>query len=58
MVLEGEVELELGGVRKRPPPGMEILIPRNVIHSVRNAGTTQSRWLYGYAQGASSDGRM
>ena len=49
MVLEGEVELEMGGTTFYPKSGEEILIPANEKHSVRNIGKVQSRWLYGYA---------
>lgn len=48
MVLEGEVELEMKGQKLRPGAGEEVLIPKGVVHSVRNLGNTQSRWLYGY----------
>jgi cupin 2 domain-containing protein len=48
MVLEGDIELEMNGKKSRPNPGEEILIPQGVLHSVRNLGSTQSRWLYGY----------
>jgi cupin 2 domain-containing protein len=48
MVLEGEVELKLGERTFRPAIGAEILITCGVVHSVRNVGTTNSRWLYGY----------
>lgn len=48
MVLEGNVEFELGGKVLRPAVGEEILIPAGILHSVRNKGKTTSRWLYGY----------
>ena len=48
MVLEGNVEFELGGTVLRPAVGEEILIPAGILHSVRNRGKTTSRWLYGY----------
>ena len=48
ILVEGEVELELQGRRFRPEVGEEILIPARVVHSVRNLGSTTSRWLYGY----------
>lgn len=48
MVVEGDVELEMKGRKLRLKSGEEILIPKNVLHSVRNLGKTQSRWLYGY----------
>lgn len=48
MVVEGRVELELGGRRRTPPRGEEVLIPARAKHSVRNLGGTTARWLYGY----------
>lgn len=48
MVLEGNVEFEVGGTILRPGLGEEISIPAGVIHSVRNKGAATSRWLYGY----------
>ena len=48
MVVEGDVELEMNGKKTRLKPGEEILIPKGVLHTVRNLGWTQSRWLYGY----------
>ena len=48
MVLEGEVELELNGKAKIAGVGEEILIPSGTVHSVRNRGSTRSRWFYGY----------
>jgi mannose-6-phosphate isomerase-like protein (cupin superfamily) len=50
MVLEGEVEFEIGGNVIRPTVGEEICIPAGVLHSVRNMGKTTSRWLYGYKE--------
>lgn len=48
MVLEGEVEFDIVGKVVRPAPGEEVLIPAGALHTVRNLGTTTSRWLYGY----------
>ena len=48
MVVSGDVEFEIAGVISRPPPGKELFIPAGSLHSVRNIGTTTSRWLYGY----------
>ncbi len=36
MVIDGEVELEMQSNTVRPAPGEEILIPKGVLHSVRN----------------------
>ena len=48
MILEGEVEFEIGEQVLRPSVGEELYILAGVLHSVRNIGKTPSRWLYGY----------
>ena len=48
MILEGEVEFEIGEQVLRPSVGEELYIPAGALHSVRNIGRTTSRWLYGY----------
>ncbi|HKT34404.1 MAG TPA: cupin domain-containing protein [Nitrospira sp.] len=48
MIVEGDVEFEINGQIFRPLVGEELFIPAGVLHSVRNLGTTASRWLYGY----------
>ena len=48
MVVEGEMEFEIGGQVHRPGIGEELLIPAGVSHSVRNLGASTARWLYGY----------
>ena len=50
MVVSGEVEFEIDGVTLRPEVGDELLIPAKALHTVRNVGGTESRWLYGYAR--------
>ena len=50
IVVEGDMEFEIGGEIKRPGIGEELYIPAGVIHSVRNIGVTTARWLYGYSQ--------
>jgi mannose-6-phosphate isomerase-like protein (cupin superfamily) len=52
LLLEGDVELEVGDRRWCPAPGQEVLIPKGVVHTVRNVGQTTSRWLYGYSTGS------
>jgi mannose-6-phosphate isomerase-like protein (cupin superfamily) len=52
MVLEGDVEFEIDGHVLRPSVGEELFIPARALHSVRNRGTTTSRWLYGYKTGS------
>lgn len=49
MVVEGEVEFEIGGKVIRPAVGEELFIPAGALHSVRNKARTVSRWLYGYS---------
>ena len=48
VVLEGSMEIEVEGEVHRPSVGGEVLIPAGSLHSVRNIGTTETRWLYGY----------
>jgi len=50
MLVEGEVEFEIAGVIHRPRAGQELRIPAGARHTVRNVGTTESRWLYGYGR--------
>ncbi|HVO23248.1 MAG TPA: cupin domain-containing protein [Candidatus Margulisiibacteriota bacterium] len=48
MVVTGEVDFEIAGEIHHPRAGEELLIPAGARHTVRNLGTTESRWLYGY----------
>jgi len=48
MLVEGEMELDLAGLMQKPVTGEEILIPAHTVHTVRNVGTAEARWLYGY----------
>ena len=48
MAVSGQVVLEMNGKILQLKPGEEILIPANVLHTVRNTGETESKWLYGY----------
>ncbi|MCA8916026.1 MAG: cupin domain-containing protein [Planctomycetes bacterium] len=50
MAVEGELELEMVGERKRMTPGEEVLIKRHVLHSVRNVGDGECRWLSAYGK--------
>ena len=50
MLLEGEFELEYASRCIRPQVGEEILIAAGVSHTVRNIGSSQNRWLYGYSK--------
>ena len=51
MVVSGGVELEMKGKARKLKIGEEVLIPAKIVHSVRNIGRTQSRWIYGYKNG-------
>jgi len=51
MIVEGDLELEMHGLRFRPKKGEEVLIPARACHSVRNVGGTTAQWLYGYKNG-------
>jgi len=50
LVVEGEVEFEVGGVTSCPETGEEVFIPAGELHSVRNVGNTTAKWLYGYGK--------
>jgi len=47
-VLEGVIELEVSGEKETLRKGDKAFIPARAIHSVRNIGETETRWLYGY----------
>lgn len=51
MLMEGKVELTIGNKKFLPAIGDEILIPKNIKHTVKNIGDTECRWAYGYKQG-------
>ena len=48
MLIDGEIEVHLGGEILRPGVGEEIFIPAHEPHTVINIGTTTNHWLYGY----------
>lgn len=48
MVVQGDLDLEMQGKTIRCDLGQEVFIPAGVLHTVRNVGTTTSRWFYGY----------
>ncbi|MDH3639361.1 MAG: cupin domain-containing protein [Gammaproteobacteria bacterium] len=50
MLMEGQIEITFQGSTVRPGVGEEILIPAGAMHTVRNVGTTHSRWYYGFRQ--------
>ena len=47
-VVEGRLELTVGGEVLVAGPGDEVFIPRNVVHSVKNVHDRTTHWLYGY----------
>jgi quercetin dioxygenase-like cupin family protein len=47
-ILEGTLELTVGGRTDRLEAGDEAFIPARAAHTVRNVGGTTARWLYGY----------
>jgi mannose-6-phosphate isomerase-like protein (cupin superfamily) len=50
MVVDGNVEFEIGGKIYHPQSGDELFIPSGAFHSVRNIGSSTAHWLYGYRQ--------
>ncbi len=47
-VVEGRLEMTVGGQSCVVQPGDEIFIPNGVRHSVKNVYAGTTRWLYGY----------
>jgi mannose-6-phosphate isomerase-like protein (cupin superfamily) len=47
-VIEGALEMTVGGETCAVGPGDEVFIPRGALHSVRNPHHATTRWLYGY----------
>ncbi len=47
-VLEGGLEVTVGGESLTIGPGDEVFIPSDTLHSVRNVHRATTRWLYGY----------
>jgi mannose-6-phosphate isomerase-like protein (cupin superfamily) len=50
MIVDGNVEFEIGGKIYHPQSGDELFIPAGALHSVRNIGSSTAHWLYGYRQ--------
>ena len=48
VLAEGEIEVEIEGKASRPQIGEEVFIPANAVHTVRNVGSTNNVWYYGY----------
>ncbi len=47
-VVEGRLELELGGETVVAEAGDEVFIPKETRHTVRNINTANIHWLFGY----------
>lgn len=48
MLLDGEMELIIDGKVYYPKLYEEFFIPAGTKHSIKNIGTTSSRWFYGH----------
>lgn len=48
LVVEGVMEFVIEGKAHHPEVGDELLIPARAVHSSRNIGRCEARWLYGY----------
>ncbi len=47
-VVEGRLQLTVGGETLMCDAGDEVFIPKGAVHSVRNVAAAATRWLYGY----------
>ena len=47
-IVDGRLEVTMGGRRWVLEPGDELFIPRGAAHTVRNVHADITRWLYGY----------
>ena len=48
ILAEGEIEIEIEGKSLQPQIGDEVFIPAQAVHTVRNVGSTNNVWYYGY----------
>jgi mannose-6-phosphate isomerase-like protein (cupin superfamily) len=48
VLAEGEIEIEIEGKSQKPQVSDEVFIPANALHTVRNVGSTNNVWYYGY----------
>ena len=48
VLAEGEIEIEIEGKSQQPQIGDEVFIPAKAVHTVRNIGSTNNVWYYGY----------
>jgi quercetin dioxygenase-like cupin family protein len=46
-VLEGQIEVEVEGEKRRLGTDEETFIPANTVHTIRNIGDRVALWLYG-----------
>lgn len=47
-VVEGKLELTVGGETLVCGEGDEVFIPKGAVHSVKNVAPSATHWLYGY----------
>ncbi len=38
VVLDGDVEIDVGGITRCPDPGEEVLLPAGTVHTIDNTG--------------------
>lgn len=55
LVLQGTLEVEVGGQTRRLSAGDELFISAHQSHTVRNVGESEARWLYGYRERGEGD---
>ena len=48
VLADGEIEIEIEGKSQQPQIGDEVFIPAQAVHTVRNVGSTNNVWYYGY----------
>ena len=48
VLADGEIEIEIEGKLQQPQIGDEVFIPAQAVHTVRNVGSTNNVWYYGY----------
>lgn len=51
LILDGEIEVELEGVRSLKSPGEAVFIPRGKVHSFRNPGNSPARKIVIFTPG-------
>ena len=54
VVLNGSVEIDLGGLTRIPEVGEEVFIPALTVHTLRNVGDTDAVWIAGKRGGLRS----